>query len=165
MFRGFARAVTKRHVERKVVNAPPQHLFRVVTDVDRYQEFLAFCSHSKILSSWDSGKRFEATVSIEVPPFVKETYVSSVKVIPETFRVEIRSIESSVFDSLRSHWQLRPIEGQENKVDAELEVEISTSDPFLSISLGTLVEQIASMQVKAFETRCRQIPIHNASAQ
>jgi coenzyme Q-binding protein COQ10 len=159
MFKGFVNTVTKKHIERKVVSIPPSHFFRIVIDVDQYCKFLPFCSHSQIMRKWDSGRRFEAKVSIAFPPLLHETYVSSVTLVPEDLRVEIASIESTIFDSLRSRWQLRPVEGDENKCDVELEVEISTSDPLLSLSLGTIVPQIAVQQVTAFQKRCRQVPI------
>ena len=163
MFKGFARAVSRRHATRKVVSAPPSHLFNIVTDVDQYRNFLAFCSESKILKSWDAGRRFEATVTIDLPPLIRETYVSDVTVDRDNLRVDIKSIKSSMFDSLKSHWQLRPVKGEPDKVDTELEVVVSTSDPFLSVSLGALVEKISSMQVDAFEKRCRQVPVAKES--
>jgi coenzyme Q-binding protein COQ10 len=159
MWKGFVNTVTKKHIERKIVSSPPSHFFGIVIDVDQYSKFLPFCSHSQIMRKWDSGRRFEATVTIAFPPLINEKYVSSVTLAPEDLRVEIASIESTIFDSLRSRWKLRPVEGDENKCDVELEVEISTSDPLLSLSLGTIVPQIAIQQVAAFQKRCRQVPI------
>jgi len=157
MFKGFVNPVVKQHVERRIVKTTPGHFFRIIADVDNYAKFLPFCSHAKILKQWDSGRRFEAATTIEFPPIIRETYLSSVTLIPEQFLVEVRSIKSTAFDDLQSRWQLRSID--EFNTDVSLEVKITSSDPILSVGLEYLVPQIAQKQVAAFESRCRQLPL------
>jgi len=52
---------------------------------------------------------FDAALTVGLPPLLSEEYVSRVKVDTETMTVEARSIRSSLFDSLKSRWKLRPV--------------------------------------------------------
>ena len=52
---------------------------------------------------------FDATLTVGLPPLLSEEYVSRVKVDTKAMTVEARSIRSSLFDSLKSRWKLRPV--------------------------------------------------------
>lgn len=159
MLRSLLQPITKQHTARKVISYPPEHLLQIIIDVDQYSQFLPFCTHSKILKRWEGG--FEATTSIEVPLFSKATYRSHVLVKPDKLRVDISSLESTVFEKLESHWQLRSInEGQ--GCDATLFMKIVSSDPIVGAALGQFVEKITSMQMQAYEKRCRVVPLRRA---
>lgn len=215
--------VTKRHVERKILNTPPLHLFRIIQDVDQYSKcvlleydcaenrrtglclcmhireldsptclpacwhrFLPLCSHSQILrhskkpasisssNNDDDLKRFEASLTVGLPPFFTETYVSDVTVIPSKLTVETVSIQSKLFDSLKSRWQLSPAaaaqsldheggdpydESHIRRCHIDFEVELTVSDPVIKNALDQVLQQVAGRQVEAFAARCRQIPV------
>jgi|UPI000581B3BB coenzyme Q-binding protein COQ10 len=152
--------VTKRHTERKILQTHPIHLFRIIQDVDAYSKFLPLCSYSKILRKDNDGRSFEATLTVGMPPFFQETYVSRVHVVPERWTVETQSIESKMFDSLRSQWTLSPVDGFENtQCKVDFQVEMTVSDPVIRGALDTVLRQVAERQVDAFEKRCREIPL------
>lgn len=52
---------------------------------------------------------FDATLTVGLPPILTENYVSRVRVDLEAMTVEAKSIRSTMFDSLKSRWKLRPI--------------------------------------------------------
>ena len=111
------KAVTKVHTERKVLqNILPLHLFRIIQDVDKYSEFLPFCTYSKILQKYGSydtstsdGRLFFGKLHVGIPPMFGEEYVSRVTVIPETLTINATSVESKLFDSLSSSWTLQQV--------------------------------------------------------
>lgn len=149
-----ALSVTKRHTERQIVHAPAHHLFQIVKNVDAYSQFVPFVTHSKVLQA--SGNRMKATLAFEFPPFIRDSYVSSVTFDPEHFHVDIVSIESRLFDSLQSKWRMKSL--AEDKTQVSLELQITSSDPLLATSLDFLLPQVGKQQVAAFQQRCRQVP-------
>jgi ribosome-associated toxin RatA of RatAB toxin-antitoxin module len=125
--------VTKRHVERKVIQTHALHLFQIVCDVDKYSQFLPLCIESKVLTrrrrhhrssssslpeadnNNSSNKEeeeeewMEAQLTVGLPPFFTERYVSRVHIVPNELMVETKSIQSKWLDSLSSRWKLTPI--------------------------------------------------------
>jgi ribosome-associated toxin RatA of RatAB toxin-antitoxin module len=181
MLKGFLTPVTKRHVERKILSTHPMHLYRIIQDVDSYSKFLPMCSHSKVLSNTHSNKNtntqskdgrsssFQATLTVGMPPLFQETYVSDVFLNPTELTVETKSIQSKLFDSLRSKWKLSHIDGKDitdtsgdgYRCQVNFEVEMTVSDPFIIATLDEVLKQVAGRQVEAFEKRCRQVPVPN----
>lgn len=150
-----ALSVTKRHIERQVVHTPAHHLFQIVKNVDAYSQFLPFVTHSQVLTA--TGNHMKASLAFEFPPFIKDSYVSSVTFDPEQYHVDIVSIESRLFDSLQSKWRMKPLD--DNKTHVSLELKVTSSDPLLATSLDFLLPQVGKQQVAAFQQRCRQVPI------
>jgi coenzyme Q-binding protein COQ10 len=159
LFKGFLPAVTKHHVEKRILAAHPLHLFRIIQDVDQYAKFLPLCTHSKVLQERHKDGSFQATLTVGMPPFFQETYVSHVTVIPEQLTIETKSIQSSYFDSLRSRWTLRHLEEEPGKVDVDFFVELTVSDPLIVSVLDQVLQTVAGQQVDAFEKRCQQVPL------
>ncbi len=126
MFRNKS-PVTKRHGESRAIRTHPLHLFRIIQDVDRYQEFLPLCRYSKVDYSTirENGRSFQAALRVGQPPLFSEEYVSQVRVEPEILRVATESIQSQqhMFDALKSSWQLKRVD-LENDGDDDEELRI-----------------------------------------
>jgi ribosome-associated toxin RatA of RatAB toxin-antitoxin module len=141
--------------------------------VVRGHSFLPLCSHSKILRyaplsagtiSSDDRLRFDATLTVGLPPLFQETYTSAVTVNVNELTVESKSISSKLFDSLYSCWKLAPVPYDEDDSRAtrcavHFEVEMTVSDPLIVGTLDTVLQQVAGRQVQAFADRCQQIPM------
>jgi ribosome-associated toxin RatA of RatAB toxin-antitoxin module len=182
---GAAKASPVSYVEKRVLRTSPMHLLNIISDVDSYSQFLPQCTHSQILRRSNCGTMFDATLTVGLPPLLSEEYVSRVKVDTEAMTVEARSIRSSLFDSLKSRWKLRPVlasreQQKESRrgvnslsdatssclnsktehdeyCDVEFEVEIKASNPLIVGTLDKVLEEVAGKQVAAFEKRCLQI--------
>ena len=167
MLKSFLTPVTKRHVERRILRTHPLHLFRIIQDVDAYKSFLPLCIGSKILRRSPDGRSFDGELTVGLPPFFTERYVSRVTVVPEKLTIRTESIESKNFDSLKSRWTLGEVVdnsslSRQNGVffcDVDFEVEMTVSDPVVVTVLDQVLEQVAGKQVEAFEKRCHMIPI------
>jgi len=158
---------TKRHAERRILRTDPMHLFRIITDVDSYSKFLPLCSSSKVIRRSDCGKAFDASLSVGLPPFLSENYISRVHFDQEKMTVITKSIKSSMFDSLKSSWKLKAIPADNrNKdtaedvlwCDVEFQVEMTVSNPIIVSTLDQVLKEVAGKQVSAFEKRCMEIP-------
>ena len=163
IFRSFLSPVTKRHAEQKLLRTHPLHLFRIIQDVDRYAEFLPLCSSSQVNKTLPNDGGFEATLTVGLPPLFSETYRSRVTVIPHQLVVETKSLDGKYFDHLASRWKLKAVENtghdQAPHCMVDFQVEITASDPVIVSTLDQVLERIAGDQVRAFDQRCRQIPL------
>mmetsp|Transcript_30421 Transcript_30421/g.56159 ORF Transcript_30421/g.56159 Transcript_30421/m.56159 type:complete len:318 (-) Transcript_30421:136-1089(-) len=96
--------------------------------------------------------------------------------------VEAKSIQSQLFDSLKSRWQLTLLNNNNNSSSTRddddddddnnsakrhgnfncgvhFEVEIGVSNPLISLTLDSVLEDVARRQVEAFESRCHEVPL------
>mmetsp|Transcript_3054 Transcript_3054/g.4422 ORF Transcript_3054/g.4422 Transcript_3054/m.4422 type:complete len:204 (-) Transcript_3054:162-773(-) len=168
---------TRRHFERRILaNTSPQHLLSVISDVDKYEQFLPLCNASKVLTRSSCGNHYDASLQIGLPgsSAFQDEYVSRVSVnanvTPGEMSVEARSVKSNLFDSLSSRWKLREVAADANRMDSsdnnynqgvstyvEFEVELSVSNPVVVAVLDSVLEEVAGRQVQAFEDRCREL--------
>jgi ribosome-associated toxin RatA of RatAB toxin-antitoxin module len=182
---------THSHTHQSIlINIHPRHLYQIVNNVDRYKDFLPYCQESKILQFSQCGTMMDAVLRVGIPglslsssdssnSLLEERYVSRVRMIPAdddisgVWIVEAKSIQSNLFDSLKSRWQLSFMEQHDNDCDdgqllqqtgglgrscsVNFEVEIQVSNPFISFTLDRVLKTVAKAQVRAFEERCRSI--------
>ena len=164
MLKPLFSAVTKRHVERRILKVKCDGLFQIIQDVDRYQEFLPLCTASKVLRRSDCGAFFDASLTVGLPPLFSETYCSRVHVKPENLVVSTKSLQSKRFDSLSSEWKLQNMsKNNEELTHVDFQVEMTVSDPLIVTILDRVLQEIAGRQVEAFEKRCRQLEKNSTS--
>jgi coenzyme Q-binding protein COQ10 len=164
IFRSFLPAVTRSHLEKRVLNTNPRHLFRIINDVDQYSKFLPLCSRSHVIARLEDHV-YRATLTVGMPPLFQETYTSHVVADPERLIISAKSVESKLFDSLSSQWRLTPIHNETDRESRPAEqclvdfyVSLTVRDPLIVGTLDQILKQVASRQVEAFEKRCREIP-------
>lgn len=163
ILKAFLPAVTKSHAERRILPTHPMHLFRIIQDVDEYSQFLPLCTHSKVTSRSSDARSFEATLTVGFPPLFRETYVSQVTLKPEIYTIETNSIQSKLFESLKSRWKLT--ERANNQCEVDFWVEMTVRDPLISATLDQVLRHVAVQQVTAFSERCQQVSVRDDLAQ
>ena len=128
---------THRHSHRATLRGVhPEHLYRVITDVDEYRNFLPHCRESRVLRTSECGTMYDAilgvgilpTMTIPGLPSLEERYVSRVRTRSP------KSIRSTSFDSLRSRWVLTFAGEEEDDDDGDRNPEGSES----AYSSGTI---------------------------
>lgn len=182
-------ATTHKHVHQSILHRiHPQHLYNIINDVDQYQNFLPYCQESRILQTSACGTMYDAVLRVGLPglsnipsaSLMEERYVSRVRMIPPpvdterpTWTVEAKSIQSQLFDSLKSRWQLTfasnkaqssdevPSKNIDRSCNVNFEVEIQVSNPLISFTLDQVLKDVAKKQVEAFERRCRKVPFED----
>lgn len=175
---GVRLATTHRHNHQSVLNQiHPKHLYQIINNVDEYQNFLPYCKESKILQVSSCKTMMDAVLRVGLPfgsskslASMEERYVSRVRMIPpsldeemtneQVWIVEAKSIQSKLFDSLKSRWRLS-LASSEQPTDVScnvnFDVEITVSNPVISFTLDKVLKDVAETQVKAFEKRCRNV--------
>ncbi len=159
-------------------NIHPLHLFRIVQDVDRYQEFLPFCGHSEVFPDTISngGRSFEADLAVGLGPLLQTRYRSKVTVDPDRLIISTVSGKSSsngmgassgtMFEALKSRWELFAVVNEQGNTEdstgigtsVDFSVEMTVSDPMVETVLNNVLRQMAETQVQAFEERCLALP-------
>jgi len=160
----------------------PLHLFRIVQDVDKYQDFLPFCGHSEVFPETirNGGRFFEAELAVGFGPssLFQTKYLSQVSIDPINLIIETKSGKSestttttsdnnSMFESLTSRWKLHPVEASLSQsssdtssvgTSVDFSVEMTVSDPMVAAVLNQVLVNVAETQVQAFSDRCKAIP-------
>lgn len=138
----------------------PETVFDVITDIDRYSEFVPWCVGSHVLPQRDvsseSVKGATVFYAELTAGFLKitESYTSKVTVYGSE-RVEAEAVEAGLFHHLRTVWTLTPTD------DGGCTVEFSTDFEFKS-QIYAYFANIFFMEVSkgvlgAFEARCAKI--------
>jgi len=193
-----ATSTSHRHTHQSILHRiHPQHLYQIINDVDKYNQFLPYCNESKVLQNSPCGTMYDAVLRVGLPgllpslsmsssSLLEERYISRVRMISPAdddgdasklmWAVEAKSIQSQLFDSLKSRWQLTFVEndvrsnnnsseGSDNMMhsnntscNVNFEVEIQVSNPLIGFTLDKVLEDVAKKQVEAFERRCNEVP-------
>ncbi|MFV8833687.1 type II toxin-antitoxin system RatA family toxin [Aquisalimonas sp.] len=125
-------------------------MFDLVNDVDRYQEFLPWCSDSGVLER--SGDELKAYVTISKGG-VSRSFTTRNRAQPGKM-LEVRLIEGP-FKRLDGYWRFQPLREDASKVSLDLEFEFSNS--IVRMAFGRVFDQVANRMVDSFVTRADEV--------
>jgi coenzyme Q-binding protein COQ10 len=120
----------------------------IVLDIEKYPEFLPWCSQAKLLSKIKNELKAELTINFKI---FTESYISQIITTENNKTIEI-SVEaiSGPFKKLTNFWIIK-------KLNNECEVNFSIDFEFKSMILdgvvGTFFSIATSKIINAFETR------------
>jgi len=125
-------------------------IFGLVTDVERYPEFLPWCTGARIVV--DEGEF--VTVSLGLARgVVRGSFTTRNRLVPE------RSVEMSLvegpFSLLEGRWDFWPIGQAGTRV--ELRIRFQTRGLISGLALGPAFEGICNQMVDAFGRRAHQV--------
>lgn len=118
-------------------------MYDLVCDVDRYQEFLPWCSSSKLISRSDEKFCGELEVS---RVGISQTFRTCNTVIPGE-RVNIE-LENGPFRHMHGYWHFHNLRDDACKVELELDFEFSGK--LITAAFGVFFTQAANSMVDAF---------------
>jgi ribosome-associated toxin RatA of RatAB toxin-antitoxin module len=135
----------------------PQQMFDVVTDVNKYSEFLPWCHESTVIEQ--SAQGMKAGIGMSLAGF-KQGFTThnlhSQK--PEGGLVVEMDLVDGPFSKLGGTWSFDPIAGSDKpacKVTLDLNYEIKS--PLLQMAIGAAFEKIASSMVDSFVARAKKV--------
>ena len=129
--------------------APPQ-VYGLVADVERYPEFLPWCTEARILA----GDEREVTVTLGLASGLARTKFTTRNRL-EPPRSVTMSLVDGPFDQLEGRWEFAPVGDAGTRAD--LHVRFSTHGLVGAIALGPAFEAICNHLVDAFARRARQV--------
>jgi coenzyme Q-binding protein COQ10 len=141
--------VTTKHGERRVVAFTPRQLFDLVADVERYPDFLPWCSAARVRKR--AGNVEIAELVIGFGPF-HEKFVSRVTLQPDHSSgpaIHTVGIEGP-FRKLTSRWVFHP---HPDGTMVEFELEFEFRSMLLQQTVRLLFAEAVRRMVSAFEAR------------
>lgn len=131
----------------------PQEMFRLVTDVARYPEFLPWCDHASVQEVTRDGMVAEVGIGVAG---LKQAFTT------RNTHVEGRSVQMQLvngpFSKLSGGWTFSPVgDGSQRACKVELQLHYGFSSAALSAVVGPVFDKIAASLVDAFIQRAEQV--------
>lgn len=124
----------------------------IILDIEKYPEFLPWCSEAKLLSQSEKELTAQLTISYK---FFRETYTSVVITTdtPEEYTINVEAI-SGPFKKLKNFWSIRKIN---NQCEVKFSIDFEFKSVILDAVIGTFFSMATNKTIKAFETRAYHI--------
>ena len=131
----------------------PEEMYRLVTDVARYPEFLPWCDRARVLETDAQGMVAEVGISLGG---IEQTFTT--RNIHEEGRSVGMSLVQGPFSRLNGTWRFSPVgDGSQRACKVELELEYGFSSKTLSALVGPVFDKIAASLVDAFVQRAEAV--------
>ena len=134
------------HRETRQVPYPAELMYAVVSDVEKYPQFLPWVLALRILSRRENGLTAEMAVGYGA---LRERYTSDVKLDPAIRRIDVTQIKGP-FKTLENHWQFTP-QGEGCEIAFSILFEFKSR--LLHSVAGAKFEKVMLKMADAFEAR------------
>lgn len=140
-----------REVTRSALVAlPPERLYALITDIERYPEFVPGCTHARIESR--EGHDVVATLGVQRRALQTEFTTRNTQDPPRA--VTMRLVRGP-FKTLEGLWSVRPV--GEVGCEVSLRLRFEFSNPLSGAILTPIFEETAASLVDAFVARARAL--------
>lgn len=141
-----------RHSETRILPYPADVLYAVAADVERYPEFLPWCSALTVLAREKNarGEAMDAEMRVGFGAF-SGSYVSRVVLDPAARTIEVTQARGP-FRHLENRWRFTPT-GEGTKVDFLVAFEFR--NPLMNIAAAGVFEHAIRKMSAAFEARAK----------
>lgn len=128
-------------------------MFALVTDVERYPEFLPWCDRSAVLSSDVAGMTAEVGISFGG---IRQTFTTRNDHLPGP-RVAMKLVDGP-FSTLDGEWCFTPVGDEAQRASrVELFLNYGFRNATLAALVGPVFDKIAGSLVDAFVKRAEQV--------
>ncbi|MET0599598.1 MAG: type II toxin-antitoxin system RatA family toxin [Mesorhizobium sp.] len=138
----------------KHVRHPPEQMFALVADVERYPEFVPLCERLTVRSRKERDGRAvlvaEMTVGYKA---IRETFTSQVHLKPDTDEIDVSYLDGP-FRYLKNTWRFDP---SGPGCDVHFSIDYEFKSRFLGAMMGAMFDRAFRMFTHAFEKRADQV--------
>jgi len=138
------------HQEQQHSPYSPQQLFELVTDIEKYPEFLPWCRAARILERKEN--EFLAELVISFAHFT-ESYVSRVELNPNN-SIMVTMVRGP-FEHLTNHWKFSA--GANGGTAIDFAVDFKFRSRILEKLIGSLFSRATAKMVTAFKKRADEL--------
>ncbi|MCA0424336.1 MAG: type II toxin-antitoxin system RatA family toxin [Proteobacteria bacterium] len=134
------------------VNHPAADMFALVADVERYPEFLPYCTGLKVLRRAvqpDGNPSLIAQMTVGYGP-VSENFVSRVLPDQERMRITVQYVEGP-FRSLDNRWGFR--DAGNGASDVDFSIDYAFKSRAFEMLAGSVFNRLFGKMAEAFEER------------
>lgn len=130
-----------------------QEMFALVTDVERYAEFLPWCDQARVVQRDENGMLAEIGIAFAG---IHQKFTTRNTHVPGR-EVNVKLV-SGPFSNLDGHWVFTPVgEAGERACKVDLELKYGFQNAALAALVGPVFDKIASSMVDAFVKRAEQV--------
>ncbi|MBK6321211.1 type II toxin-antitoxin system RatA family toxin [Candidatus Aalborgicola defluviihabitans] len=131
----------------------PQEMYVLVTDVNRYAEFLPWCDHARVVEEHEDGMTAEMGIAFGG---VQQNF-STRNVHTPGSRVDMQ-LQNGPFSKLDGHWVFSALgDGSQRACKVELTLNYGFDSATLAKLVGPVFDKIAADLVDAFVKRAQQV--------
>jgi len=138
------------HRETRIVPYPAELMYAVVSDVEKYPQFLPWVVGLRVLSRNQNGLTAEMAVGYGA---LRERYTSEVILDPKIHRIDVKQTKGP-FKTLENHWQFTPRDGG---CEITFSILFEFKSRLLHSVAGAKFEKVMLKMADAFEERAKTI--------
>ena len=152
--------------ETRILPHTADFMFSVVADVERYPEFLPWCTGVKILSRENNGAREILTAEMRVGyKGFSERYTSEVKLDPGERTIDVIQAKGGPFRTLENNWRFVPVGPKGRRCEVHFRIAFAFRNPLLSMVAGRAFERVQASMARAFAARARSLALAEQAVQ
>ncbi len=151
------------HAERRRMPHSAEQMFDLIAGVEKYPEFLPWCSAARIRSRTtraDGAEVIDADLVISFKVY-RERFTSRVVLHREARRIDVAYLDGP-FRYLDNHWKFEP--AGEGACDVDFFVDFEFRSRTLQMVIGAVFNQAMQRIVRAFEKRAEELYGRNPNA-
>ena len=131
----------------------PAEMYALVTQVDKYPEFLPWCDHAQVLATDADGVTAEVGIAFSG---IRQTFTTRNTHVPDQ-KVGMKLVKGP-FSQLEGEWRFLPVgNGSERACRVELTLHYGFDNVALAALVGPVFDRITSSMVEAFVARAEQV--------
>jgi coenzyme Q-binding protein COQ10 len=138
------------HRETRIVPYTAELMYRVVSDVERYPEFLPWVVALRVLSRDENGLLAEMAVGYNA---LRERYTSRVTLDPQGWRIDVVQTKGP-FKTLENHWRFTP---KNEGCEIEFSILFEFRSRMLEKVTGGAFEKVMLRMADAFVARAEAL--------
>lgn len=145
------------HTETRLLPYSADLMFSIVADVERYPEFLPWCTGLRVLSRAKDGERDVLIAEMMVGyRALRERYTSRVALDPAARSIDVVQTNGP-FRILENHWHFVP---KEKGCEVTFRIDFEFKNRLLNMVAGQAFEHVLFKMADAFEARAKQLSKH-----
>ena len=138
------------HAEKRLLPYTPEKLYNLVSDVEKYPDFLPWCIALRVRSR--EVKMINADMIIGFKVF-REKFTTRVTLNPPR-RIDVEYLDGP-FKYLNNHWIFKPIDDGACEIDFYVNFEFKSI--LLQKAMGAVFNEAVQKMINAFEARAHRI--------
>ena len=127
-----------------------QQMFDLITDVDRYDEFIPYCTAARVRERSDTHMLADLAIGYKM---LRETYSSRIELGADPLQVTVHQAKGP-FRHLFNQWTFEPTE---TGCTVHFELQFEFAVPLLRRIIQPIMGRVVERFVAAFETRALEI--------
>jgi coenzyme Q-binding protein COQ10 len=142
------------HHESRLLPYTAEQMYAVVADVERYPEFLPWCSKLAVRKRWNEGPIAFITAEMAISYHaLNERYISRVRLDPVSRTIDADHVEGP-FRELKTNWRFVPLE---KGSEVHFRITFAFKNPVLSAGADVGFGYVAGRMAEAFVQRAHAI--------